>query len=171
MSPAGGMPGDSQEDMDEFADAEWVTPAQMPDGSWSVTLDPATADLDFGTDYAIYTWQAHTHSNPSQDTETPVAIDWAKLKATVALKVVLAKKPTTTKGGKLAVDAGDATGKVTARLTKAGKAGPSRTARLRGGDATVALPKLATGRWKVTVRYAGDEQHRADVASLSFRVR
>jgi hypothetical protein len=172
LAPSGGLPDtDSQEDMDKFADSEWVTPAQMPDGSWSVTLDPATSDLDFGADYSIYTWQAHTHSNPSQDTETPVDLDWSKLQTATKLKLDLAKAPTTKKGGTLAVDAGKATGKVTVALTRGKKAGLKKTATLENGRVNVALPKLAKGTWTATVAYPGGGAYKAAKKSLSFTVR
>lgn len=172
LAPAGGMPGDSQEDMDEFADAEWVTPAQMPDGSWSVTLDPSTADLKRGTDYAIYTWQAHTHSNPSQDTETPVTIDWSKLRAPVSLKVALTKKPTSAKAGKVAIDLGSGTtGKVLVTLRKGSKTEVDTSAKLRNGTAAVRLPKVAKGKHRLTVRYLGTPAFQPATKSLTFRVR
>lgn len=172
LAPAGGMPGDSQEDMDEFADAEWVSPAQMPDGSWSVTLDPATADLRRGTDYAIYTWQAHTHSNPNQDTETPVAIDWSKLRAPVTLSVDVTKKPTTRKAGLVAIDLGaGTTGKILVVLRKGSKTELDTSAKLRKGAATVRLPKVVKGKHVLTVRYLGTPAFQPAKKSLTFRVR
>lgn len=148
LAPAGGMPPTgSQEDMDAFADAEWVMPTQMTDGSFTVTLDPENQFLDPTKSYAIYTWQAHTHSNPSQDTETAVAIDFSKLGTPAKLKA--AKK-----GKNLVVTVGDETaaGKVAVKLTK-GKATKNVSAKVKKGVATVKLPTKPKGQWKAAVTY------------------
>ncbi|WKN47681.1 HtaA domain-containing protein [Nocardioides sp. Arc9.136] len=80
LAPAGGMPSTgSQTDQAAFAAAAWVMPQQMPGGAFSTTLLAPTAKLDPTRSYAVYTWQAHTHSNTSQDTQTPVTIDWSRL--------------------------------------------------------------------------------------------
>lgn len=147
LAPAGGLPEtDDQADMDKFADAEWVMPAQMADGTFQVTLDPANGDLDPRKSYAIYTWQAHAHSNPSQDTETPVTIDFSKVGTAPRLT---AKKV----GTKLVVAVGQgAQGKVGVVYTK-GKVTKKASAPVKKGKATVALPK-PKGAWKAAVTYS-----------------
>lgn len=146
LAPAGKFPEtDDFEDQEKVADAEWISPAQMPDGSFSVTLDPPSNVLDPSKEYAVYTWQAHTHSNPSQDTETPVTIDWSKVGSASNLKV-------TSKPGKLLVSNGTAAGKVTVKLTK-GKVSKAAKATMANGTATVKLPKLTKGTWKAKVTY------------------
>jgi hypothetical protein len=146
LAPAGKFPeSDDFEDQEKVADAEWVSPAQMPDGSFAVTLDPPAEVLDPAKEYAVYTWQAHTHSNPSQDTETPVTIDWSQVGSASKLKV-------TQKPGKLLVANGTAAGKVTVKLTK-GKLTKTAKATMTKGRATVKLPKLTRGTWKAVVTY------------------
>ncbi|KQY59985.1 hypothetical protein ASD11_10815 [Aeromicrobium sp. Root495] len=44
-----------------------------------ITLDPAK--LDPTKEYSVYTWRAHSHSTTSQDTETPIDIDFEALKS------------------------------------------------------------------------------------------
>ena len=116
LAPAGRFPEtDDFEDQKKVAKAAWVTPEQMPDGSFTVTLDPANQHLDPRKEYAVYTWQAHTHSNPSQDTENPVDIDFSQVGQATKLKA--AKK-----GKQLVVTVGKrAAGKVAVTFTK-GKA-------------------------------------------------
>jgi hypothetical protein len=172
LAPAGGLPAvDDMDDMDSFAAVAWVAGSAIVDGRLTASLTAKGADLQRGTAYAVYTWRAHTHSTTSQDTETPVRIDWSKLKSPVALKLTLVKKPTTKAGGKLRVLAGDATGKVTATLKRAGKVGPKASALLKkNGKATLRLPQLVQGRWTVVVAYAGDAAHRSARKSVTFRV-
>lgn len=147
LAPAGDFPEtDDFEDQEKVADAEWVPAAAMLDGTFSVTLNPENQYLDPSKQYAVYTWQAHAHSNPSQDTETAVSIDWSKVGSASNLKV-------TAKPGKLLVANGTAAGKVTVKLTK-GKVTKSAKATMTAGKATVKLPKLAKGTWKATATFA-----------------
>lgn len=148
LAEAGRFPEtDDFEDQDKVADAEWVMPTQMSDGSFEVTLDPENRYLDPSKSYAVYTWQAHSHSNPSQDTETPVSIDFSKLGTVAKLKAVK-------KGKNLVVTVGGATaaGKVALKLTK-GKVTKKASAKVKKGVATVRLPALTKGKWKTVVTY------------------
>jgi hypothetical protein len=165
LAPAGDFPEtDDFEDQKKVADVDWVMPAQMADGTFSVTLDPKSKHLDPSQQYAIYTWQAHAHSNPSQDTETPVAIDWSKVGAPSKLKV-------TSKSGKLLVKNGKAAGKVTVKLSK-GKDAKTAKATMRKGKATVRLPKLSAGKWKAKVTYVpANAAYRAATKTVRFRVK
>jgi hypothetical protein len=84
----------------------------------------------------------------------PVAASGATLAVT--------KKPTSKKAGAaqvtIAVPAGraGATGTVTVVLTKGASKKTAKQAAVVNGFATVKLPKLAKGRWKVSVTYSGD---------------
>lgn len=81
LAPAGGLPDvTTQAGMASFATAAWISAGAITGGAFSTTLTAAAADVDPATAYAVYTWQAHTHSNTTQDTETPVSIDWAALR-------------------------------------------------------------------------------------------
>lgn len=165
LAPSGGLPDtSSQESMDQFADAEWVMPTRMADGTWSVTLDPASKRLDPRASYSVYTWQAHTHSNPSQDTETPVGIAWSKVGS--ASKLAVDKAP-----GKLVVTNGKAAGALVVRLTK-GSATKRAGATMKKGAATVRLPKLATGAWRAVVTFTpANAAYRAATKTVTVRVR
>ena len=175
LAPAGGMPDVStREGMDAFAASQWIQPGQMPDGTFTTSLvvsDPSTlADVE----YALYTWQAHTHSNTTQDTETALPLDRAALaKGLSTTSTELAKKPTPTKAGALSVSVSGRydtpTGAVRVVLSK-GSATRTLTGTLRSGTAKVKLPKLAKGTWRVTVSYGGSDAYHASSATSSFRV-
>lgn len=80
IAPSGGMPDVStQAGMASFVASAWITPAQLASGAFSTTLTVPTSSLDPSRKYSVYTWQAHAHSNTTQDTETPLAIDFAAL--------------------------------------------------------------------------------------------
>jgi hypothetical protein len=174
----------SQESMDLFAAAAWVPASAISDGSFATTLTAPTAKLDRTKSYSVYTWQAHSHSNTSQDTETPVSIDWSKLAAPVVTPPAKAKstvasswvkKPTTKKAGRLTVAvrgaAAKPTGRVTVQLVKAGKVKRTLGKALAGGRATFALPRLAAGAWKVRIRYVGSAAYLASAKTLPLKVR
>lgn len=63
-----------------FAGVAYVPPSGVVDGAISANLNAPTAKLDPAKSYSLYTWQAHRHSNTSQDTETPLSIDWETLR-------------------------------------------------------------------------------------------
>lgn len=178
LAPAGGLPDtDSQQDQDAFAAAAWVPAAQMADGTIDVTLTADPADLDAERDYSVYTWQAHGHSNTSQDTETAVAIDWAALgladvASTTTVKVK--KKPTTKRRGvllaKVTGEAGKATGKAVVTAKKGGKTKKVTKAVTRG-KARVTLPTLSRGKWKVVVVFKPSDTYARSTDRLTLRVR
>jgi len=75
IAPSGGLPDvSSPAGMENFLAADWVTPARIVDGAFTSTLTvPAGAAVP-GVSYSVYTWQAHAHSNVSQDTETSLGV-------------------------------------------------------------------------------------------------
>ncbi|MBC9733626.1 HtaA domain-containing protein [Nocardioides marmotae] len=176
LAPAGGLPDtDDMGDQAKFAAATWVPAAQITDGSFTTSLTAPTAKLRRGTSYALYTWQAHSHSNTSQDTETPVTIAWAKLapvKAKATVKV--AKLPTPSRAGKLKVvyrgSEGTVAGKVTVKVKRGGKVVATRAAKLARGKATVGLPKLARGSYRLKVVYAGSPAYQRVVKTVALTV-
>jgi hypothetical protein len=98
-------------------------------------------------------------------TAPPVAKSPAPAKVKAGkVKAVLAKAPTSKKGGKYKVTittpkgASAASGKVTVKLKK-GKTTKTVTGKLARGVVTVSLPKLARGTWKVTISWPGDAHY------------
>ncbi|WKN47680.1 HtaA domain-containing protein [Nocardioides sp. Arc9.136] len=183
LAEAGGLPEtDDMADQSEFVAAAWVPAAQVVGGAFTTSLTAPAAKLERGTSYSLYTWQAHTHSNTSQDTETPVTIDWAALggKTEPRATVAVTKKPTSVRAGRLRVaytgDAGTVGGKVTVRIARAatsgrtGKVVATRTARLAGGRATVALPRLAKGGYRIKVVYAGSSAYERVARTVALKV-
>lgn len=178
LAESGELPDtSSQESMSLFAAVAWVPASAMTDGTFTAALHAPTADLDPSLDYSVYTWQAHAHSNASQDTETPVSIDWTalqqrKVKATIGTSWIT--KPTApTMRGKLAIrvkgSAGTPTGKVVVRLMRDGVK-RTFTKPLRAGAATVTLPRLVAGRWALKIRYAGSPSYLAGTKVVWLRV-
>jgi thiol-disulfide isomerase/thioredoxin len=92
---------------------------------------------------------------------TPAKVTRAKASK---VKGVVAKAPTSKKGGKYKVTiatpkgASAASGKVTIKLKK-GKTTKTITGKLSRGVVTVSLPKLARGTWKVTISWPGDAHY------------
>ncbi len=121
----------------------YVMPSDFAGDSFTTVLNAPTEKLVPGKEYAVFTWQAHTHSNTTQDTKTPVAIDWSvfapapaptpapvptpapALQVKPKVKAKVAKAPSTKKAGKAVVTltgkAGTVTGKVNATLKVAGQ--------------------------------------------------
>jgi hypothetical protein len=98
---------------------------------------------------------------PVAKTGTPTTVSRAKASK---VKGVVAKTPTSRKGGRYKVTittpkgASTASGKVTVKLKK-GKTTKTITGKLARGVVTVALPKLARGTWKVTISWPGDAHY------------
>lgn len=87
-------------------------------------------------------------------------------KATVTPKVAVSTKPTSKKTGKATLTVTGASG-VTApsgtayvKFTK-GKSSKTVKVTLANGQATLTVPKLKKGTWKVSVKYAGDARYAA----------
>jgi len=182
IAPAGGLPPvDTREGQDAFAASAWVSADAMSDGSFAVTLnaDPSDPDvpLDPSEDYAVYTWQAHTHSNTTQDTETPIALDWVllgKAKAASTTEASIKKAPKVKRKGKVKVvvsgDYGKAEGTAHVVAKKAKKT--KKVARtVTNGRAVVTLPKLAKGRWNLVVTFKNSETYKISKDRLKVRVR
>lgn len=269
LAPSGGLPDTSSFDTSAFAAAAWVSSIDQVTGSFTTTLNAPTAKLDPSTTYSLYTWRAHAHSTPSQDTETPVAIAFADLeqvtsapsassevtaygsdrtlkvtvprvgstaptgtvtlsgavsqsaplvggtatfqlprtlragasaltvaysgdgnyraststhtlsvaKATVSVKRnKIAKKPTSRRSGKTSVSVGStagkvASGKVTVTFKKKGQKTRTKKVTVKNGKASVTIPKLAKGTWKVTVKYTGSDNYAASATRSAGSVK
>lgn len=151
--------------LESMASVDYVTPNRFVGNDFTANLNAPTEKLEVGKDYAVFTWQAHTHSNATQDTTTPVTIDWSKF--TVASKAALKvnRKATLKKNGKATVTLTGADTKPTGEVTFTTKApGIAKTAKktvkVSNGRAVLTLPKgKKGGRYTVTATYAGDALH------------
>jgi Big-like domain-containing protein len=197
LAASGGLPDVSTSaGMDSFAASAYI-PGAIPTGSFSTILTAAPTKLDRTKSYSVYTWQSHTHSNTSQDTETPVTIDWAALglattppagttpptstvppvmRSTPTVTLDWAAKPAAGRKGKLAVAVAGAaaapTGQVTITLRREG-ADRVKTLRatLVSGAVLVKLPTLKQGRWTVTVAYSGSASYTSAASDLKVKVK
>ena len=178
LAPAGTMPDvSSMAGMSSFAASAYIPAAAMTSGAISTSLTAAPDKLDRTKSYAIYTWQAHTHSNTSQDTQTPVTINWAALKQATTIATTWKKQPKTVNNkGKLTVAVtgagGTPAGDVTLTLERKGQ---KKVKTLKGtlvnGSVLVKLPKLKKGKWTVTVAYAGNASYAASTTELKVKVK
>lgn len=175
LAPSGGLPATgSMADQGKFLAADWVTAAAMPAGTFSRTLTAPAAKLDPTKKYSIYTWQAHAHSNATQDTETPVTINWEAFKTASPVAATWKTKPKVEgKKSKLDVSVGPgATGEVTVTLVKKGaKKAKKVQGTLVDGAVQLQLPKLTKGRWTITVAYSGDVRHLASQTTTTVKVK
>jgi len=195
VAPAGGLPDvSSQDGMAAFSAMAWMMPSDIHDGSFATTLNIPTDKLDPAKTYAVYTWQAHTHSNTGQDTQTALPIDFAKLVApstgptdpTQPADPTQPTQPsdpgqtTTQPAFALGAAASSAYGKLrtigvtvpgaTGTVTLTG-AGAAQVKTLVGSRATFVLPaSLRAGRHTLTVSYSGDASHAASRSSRTITV-
>lgn len=172
VAPSGGLPDvSSTGGMSAFAGATPRFCGLGPDtitgaaGVWNTTVNLDVDALDPTKSYSLYTWRAHSHSTTSQDTETPIEIDFGSLKAFSSPRV---SAPASRYGAAKTVTVtvpSAATGNVT--LTGAGSA----TAAIKNGVATFRLPAtLAPRSYALTATYAGDSGHWKGSATATLSV-
>jgi hypothetical protein len=167
IAPAGGLPDVSAPGgIANFAGVAWVPASVISGGQLSATITAPAASLDKARSYAVYTWQAHTHSNTSQDTETALPIDFDALKPVPKVTIGGAHRTPYGAKARVTVTVPDSTG--TVRLTGAG---PANAKHLKNGAARFALPRtLAVGAHALTVSYAGDGAHAATTKTRRLTV-
>lgn len=159
--------------------------AQIVDGAFVTSgLIPASK-VTPRTNYAVSTWQAHVHSNTSQDTTTALAIDWSAWKVTPKpapkksskITAKVSKKATKKKTGKVSISVAGgstkATGKVKVVIKAPGKKTITKKVTLKRGKASVALTKAKKkGTYKLSVSYSGDKKLKAAKKKyVSFKVK
>jgi len=161
LAPTGGLPDVSNpEGMAAFADVDYLPGAALASGIFTRTLTVSADKLTPGTSYAVYTWQAHSHSNTSQDTVTPVTLSWPTLgtgsvPTTVAFGSAAAVEIVVPGGG---------------TVTMSGYGAPV-TATVVGGRAAFRLPEgLPVGASVLTFSYSGDAANLPGLASRTITV-
>ena len=171
LAPAGGLPDVSTPGgMDSFAGASWVPASGVVGGAFSTSLNAPTDALDPAEDYSIYTWRAHSHSTTSQDTETPVEIDWSSLEepAGPAPSTVTPGGATSRTYGATSTLSATVPGGGTVTLTGVG---PAQTKTVAAGLATFTVPaSLPAGQYTATLAYSGDASYLPSQTTRSLRV-
>ncbi len=118
-------------------------------------------------------------TKPATPTAAPTTVPVAPTSAATKTNAQVTKKPTTERAGKLVAKVGGAgaingKAKVIVKAIKAGKKGPKkikRTVVVKNGKAVVKVPKLAVGRYQVTVRFLGGSDLAASTSVTRFRVK
>lgn len=149
--------------------------AVQEDGTFAATLSltaEVIAGLDKNKSYSVYTFKAHGQNvtDPSQNAETPVAIDFSGFPKKQSAVAASAASSTFGAGSVVTVTVPTVgkhlpTGTVT--LSGAG----TQTATLAGGTATVRLPKtLAAGTTTLSAAYTGDANYGSSTATVNATV-
>jgi hypothetical protein len=155
VTEAGGIESYASDAIGSFVAADWIGVAALTDGTFSRSYTLPASKLDPTKEYSVYTWQSHTHSNTSQDTETALDIDFAAIGPSVDLVLshetaylgdyvtALAQLPTSAVGS---VEFFQGT-------TSIG------TAAIRNGLAFKTIAGLTLGEYDYTAVYRGDATH------------
>ncbi|MFW6774628.1 HtaA domain-containing protein [Nocardioides sp. CPCC 205120] len=174
LAPAGEMPDvTDRENIELFAGVNWVPAASIGEGgTFTTSVSAPTEALDPAVDYALYTWQAHTYSNVSQDTQTPVTIDWDALEqpgADVSLTAIGStgqRYATTTWVAAKVAGVADGAGTVT--LTGVG---PAQATPVKYGQAAFRVPAtLAPGTYTARYTLATDGAGDGTTTTTTFTV-
>ncbi|HNA99446.1 MAG TPA: HtaA domain-containing protein, partial [Marmoricola sp.] len=182
IAEAGGLPNvSSPAGMSAFVATAYLPKALLSSGGFSTSLTANWASLTAGKSYAVYTWQAHTHSNTSQDTQTVLPIEWPTqpVEPTVPAATATNAQVVSKKGHltiTVAPTAGGAApdGLVKVALTK-GKKKRKKVRVVEGvlvnGTVTLKAARLSKGKWRATVAYLGSSTNAPSVTKLVVRVK
>jgi hypothetical protein len=170
LAPSGGLPDTSSNDQSAFAAAAWVSSIDQVTGSFTTTLNAPAAKLDPSKTYSLYTWRAHAHSTPSQDTETPVAITFADLERVTSAPSAASQVTAYGSDRTLSVTV-PRVGSTAPTGTVTLSGAVSQSAALVGGTATFQLPRtLRAGANALTIAYSGDGNYRASTSTHTLTV-
>ncbi len=157
-----------------------VPPEDMLENDWSVELNAASTALANNKQYAVYTWQSPNRSNTTQDTETPLVIDFSTLNprsaksSTTTTNAVIKRQPTTQRFGTLRVKVRASGARPVGRV-KVKMVGPGlrrvTSKQVRGRAVTLRMPKTTRGSYQVVATFepAGELTGSRDL--VRFRVR
>lgn len=151
VAEAGGIESYDLSAMDSFVTADWINATAIADGTFSRSYTLPTSKLDPAKEYSVYTWQSHSHSNTTQDTETPLDIYFPSVDLVLSHEdarvgdyvTALAQLPTSAVGSVEFFRGSTSIG----------------TAVIRNGLAFATLAGLAVGEYEVTAVYLGDAEH------------
>ena len=160
-----------RENTEQFLAVDWVSPSRIVDGGFTSTLSLPDGAPE-GT-ASVFTWQAHTHSNTSQDTVTALPRAAAEPAPTTTTLRVL-KKPRAGERGAVRVlvtaDA-PASGRVALTVRQSGRVETHRATLRSGGKVKLRLDRASEGRLVAIATYEGDEDHDRSKDRVRFRVR
>ncbi len=166
IAPSGGLPDVSTPaGQAAFAVSAYIAPGAIVDGAFTRSMTATKAALDPSKTYSVYTWQAHTHSNTTQDTETPISINFSTLLAPSA--VTPGGAATTSYGAPLTVTAAvSGPGSVTLSGV-----GASQTATVANGSVSFMIPgALPAGSYTAAFGYSGSASHAPSSATRAITV-
>ncbi len=156
IAPAGGLP--SLTDASAYITASWIRAASLADGTFATTLTVAADKFDLTKTYSVYTWQAHTHSNATQDTETELSIDPESLEWKTAIPELTVSNTSIGFGSSV-------TATVTVPTAATGSVefydGSTSlgTATVSNGEASKTISGLKVGSHNLTASYSGDNSY------------
>ena len=161
-----------RENTEQFLAVDWVRPGRIVDGAFTSTLSLPDGAPE-GT-ASVFTWQAHTHSNTSQDTVTALPRAAAEPAPTTTTLRVL-KKPRAGERGAMRIlvtaDGAPASGRVALTVRQSGRVETHRATLRSGGKVKLRLDRASEGRLVAIATYEGDEDHDRSEGRVRFRVR
>ena len=167
IAPAGGLPSvSSPSGISAFAAAAYLPAAALTTGAFTTTVTVPAAKVVAGVSYAVYTWQAHTHSNTSQDTVAEIPINFASVQWKTTTIAVAPSVTSATVGTSVTLSAAvpaDATGSVEF-FDGTSSLGSSAVA---SGVAALAVSSFAVGTHSITASYSGDNFYPGLVSSAA----
>ena len=171
VAPAGGAPGYSGADIGKYFGTKYIfangpetaTTSRLTDGKFSTVLTLPSASLDPNVEYSLYTWQSHTHSNTTQDTETPLDIDFDAVERYISTTELGLETATVVIGDDVVATATveGATGSVEFFDAEASLG----SADLVDGVASLTIEGLAVGTHSLTAVYGGNANYAKSTSS------
>jgi len=161
-----------------FVAAAFVPESSMAEGTFSQLLSVDEEDLEEGTGYSVFTWQAHTHSNTTQDTVTPLPAATVEPgpeeQVATSTRLSWNREPTVKRDGmlKVAVSAteGRPVGVVRLKVVNDGRTSRITATPKANGRVKVTVPARSTGRLRVVAVFRGEAPYETSRARSTVRV-
>lgn len=149
-----------------FAGASYVPASALASGTFATTVTVPRAKVVDGTPYAVYTWQAHGHSNTSQDTETAIDVSFASVQWKTTTIAIAPSSPTATVGSSVMLNSIVPIG-ATGTVEFFDGANSLGSAPVASGSASLAAAALVVGEHSLTASYSGDDFYPALVSAAA----
>ena len=167
MGTIGGAPAGAVE---LKADGSFVAQVQINKSA----IDTAAAAKPGNTNYGIYTYAGSGAKTPAYETFTPIKFTTVTTASKTTLKVGNKKRAKKVKAVQVSVTTGEtsvASGTVNLTFTKKirKRVATKRAQGVLGADGTVIVkqPKLAKGKWSLTIDYTGNTVYQGSSATIS----